>query len=412
MLIRYVKPSGFLVIVLFCLNIVPAIYILVCKYYVNWFDESITGEQYERGAFEYLKTSFLFFFTLISTLFFFSTKHIFSKVYIIEKYKSKDLNQDRSAQKTTIDSLINALAWLCCLIILIYFFSGGYVKLSLLGGSVRGMAFRLIGNGDDVNHILVALLEIVRSVFMPFCCVYLMTHQHIIGKKKKKTIYAFLSLLLFAGLMTLDRYPILIFLCLILYVYFTQTLNIKHNLVVLSFGFVSIVVVSGFLKFVQVNWTDIAYRDTLSNSVNFLWKRAFIEPSVASVEFSFCTFPAESDKLYLKYSRLGALVGRPYVGTSDVNAKYVAPVGAIGDCWRNFGLIGCLCFAVILGCVFSFLDKTLPRIDIAAKIAISFMSILFVFSLIYGNIFSQKNLLQFSFLPLVSQFFKNTLKFR
>jgi hypothetical protein len=397
MAIKYLKPSGILLRIFLCFNLLPAAYIYVFHYHVNWFDASLTDAQNKIGSFYYLFTSLAFIICYISSLFIFDKKYALLELNIVTNTSPNEVNH--GIKQRYIDKLVLYLGWISCCIVLVYFISGGYLKLSLVGkDTVRGMAFRLIG--FDENRILIALLAIVRKVILPFCCVYLWSIKRDYGIKYK-SVYVFLSTFLFSGIMTLDRYPILIFMCLSFYLYYTEERTIRQRLIACVSGFLLLIFVGGFLNLIQVNKTDITYRDVALRGSAFLWKRAFIEPSVASIELALCKFPMESDKLFFKYSRLGALIGRPYVTTNDINGQYVAPVGCVGDCWRNLGFIGCLVLAVTLGGIFSYLDASLLKVDTAAKLAISFTCISFSFHLIYGNIFSQGGIFYLFFLIII-----------
>jgi hypothetical protein len=276
----------------------------------------------------------------------------------------------------------------------IYFVDGGYEKLLLFGANVDEWAFRLIGY-DDRSRFIIAGLEASRRILLPMAVSYLFVLFRLgntTGVTGLLILGAFFQIL--GAAMTLDRAPILLFFVMFLYVNACLGMTLFKVLRTILLTFAVVLPVAGVTTFLQYNIRSFSIADIFETGQNFLLHRTILVPSIASIELSFVQFPADSDKLFLKFSRLGALFGGNYVGTEDENSIFVTPVGAIADVWRNFGYVGVAASSAALALYFRRLDRMMENANPIACIVHSFNAISLAFYLIFGTLFSQGVLFQ------------------
>jgi hypothetical protein len=281
------------------------------------------------------------------------------------------------------------IGWFGCVLVWIYFVFGGYEKILAYGSGMDAYAYRLIGY-DDRDRSLIASIEAARRIVLPFVFLYFYKLFKISDNFRGIGYVIFVLITLFVGsVLTLDRAPILLFFLLFIYIKFTEGIG-KKELIVLGVSTLIIIIAGGGLvTFLQYNISNFSIIDVIGTGLNFIWHRTILVPSIASIELSFSLFPFGADKLLMQYSRLGALLGFDYIGSTTDLSVYVTPVGAIADIWRNFGIVGCIAVGFILGIYFSWADYFVRRADPLVQVAGSFTAISLSFYFIFGLFFSQ-----------------------
>ena len=410
--VNYILPSDSLFWSLFLFNILPGLYIIAFTYKEELYKQ-ISDQEYFNSALWYLisTVSFLLFFWLgrfFVSICYSRLRFRLNRYYILV-YRASiahvelDVFREQVLTRHRLHSvkIFRWMGWFGCMLVWIYFATGGYEKIMAYGSDMDSWAYRLIGF-DDRNRFLIASIEVARRIILPFVFLYfyklfkLSDHFHGIG------YVIFILISLFVGaVLTLDRAPILLFFLLFIYIKFTEGIG-KIKFIALGISTLIIVLMGGGLvTFLQYNIMDFSLVDILGTGVNFILHRIILVPSIASIELSFSIFPFEADKLFMQYSRLGALLGFDYIGTSEDLSIYVTPVGAIADIWRNFGLIGCIVVGFILGIYFSWVDYFIRRADPLVQVAGSFTAISLSFYFIFGVFFSQGVFFQLFFLMSV-----------
>ncbi|MEK7802277.1 MAG: hypothetical protein AAB276_07475, partial [Pseudomonadota bacterium] len=86
---------------------------------------------------------------------------------IVAGLLNREYNFYDHALRSRLVKIAKTIGVLACLVIFIYYASGGYRKMFMLGSNVDSSEFRLIGY-DDVNRYLTAVFEFARRVVMPF----------------------------------------------------------------------------------------------------------------------------------------------------------------------------------------------------------------------------------------------------
>jgi hypothetical protein len=186
----------------------------------------------------------------------------------------------------------------------------------------------------------------------------------------------------------LDRGPVLLAVALIaVYAFFTsKTLAQSTYRSILSLGF--IIFTGGFITMVQYNDFNIDFFILLRQGLSVLLNRVIFDPSLMSLVFSFSEINGNLEPLMLKFSRISVLWGGSYVGTFDENSRFVAPVGIVGDIWRNFGHVGLLYISSIFSTFLMVVSGMQKKVNIYMKFPIFFLSVVLSFYLIVGSLFS------------------------
>ena len=375
------SPTAIFLTILIVFQFIPGLYI----YFSNT-QEYLYGDisNYSESAIFYLISVGFFLAVFILTRFVI----LRGAGFWIKKFTNLEDWVDIYTKNKSLLLLPRIFAVFSLVSILIYFFTGGYEKLLLMGSDIDAWEYRLIGY-DDRSRVLTAILEISRRVFLPVAILYFL----LIRKIGKEEYGNFLILLIFiqllAATMTMDRAPFFVLLILFFFNYFTGAKSIRNVFIFLLIGFISIVLLAGIVTNLQYNIVDFNTANVLGMGLDFFVHRMWLVPSIAPIELSFSLFPWDGDKLWLEYSRLGALVTGQYVGTSEAHSIYVAPVGAIGDIWRNFGLVGLFVISIFLAFYFRGLDLMANKVSPIALVVGNFLVFALCFYWVMGVFFSQ-----------------------
>jgi hypothetical protein len=107
-----------------------------------------------------------------------------------------------------------------------------------------------------------------------------------------------------------------------------------------------------------------------------------------ALTYSFSEIDGLNEPLKLQFSRIGVLWGQEYIGTMNDNSIYVAPVGIIGDIWRNFGFLPMIFFGSLISSIFIIITYYTNRCIMLFRLPIAFLSIIWSFYVIVGSLFS------------------------
>jgi len=281
------------------------------------------------------------------------------------------------------------LGWICVLVTLMYYAFGGYKKLLLLGTSIDSAVFRIMGF-DDTNRVVTAFFELARRVLMPFVLVCRIGLHNTEAPVSRATTALFVAIAVISSIVNLDRGPVFLYIVLFFFVYYFNTKHSLAKLVLTSSILVaSIGLVGAILTFLQYNHIDLDRQMVLGTIKPILLDRALLDPVRAGESLVFNNGYLLDNPLYLRCSRLGALVGRQYVGTEDAYSEFVAPVGLIADVYRNFGLFGLPFIAAVHGAGFIALNRRLSRVDYNVRVPVMFLTLAFVMYLFFSGLFSQ-----------------------
>jgi oligosaccharide repeat unit polymerase len=274
--------------------------------------------------------------------------------------------------------------------VFLYAFNGGFDKLFVLGDEEIGEAEFRFMNFNEVPRYYTAGLQVARRLIIPLCIVYMYAGYRLKLLNNGRFIFCCLVLLqLFASSLTMARAPFLMLLVGISFVHFITTESLAKKLILLVFYYLILVIMAGVITNLQYNITDFEYIDIFSMGLDFTSNRMLMVPTVVPINIVFSEFNFYSDPLLLKYSRIGGLLGLSVVGTLESDSIYVAPVGMIGDIYRNFNVIGVFLWGVFTGFLLNFIrDKWLKMSDIF-KIIYSFAFIALIFYWTMGVVFSQ-----------------------
>jgi len=288
-----------------------------------------------------------------------------------------------------IINLITLAAVLGCAITLIYFIFIGWGFLGLLGSDASMEEFRFFLYADEYRYFNY-LLELARRILLPisvtfFIFVGLMKH----GRLKLNMIILWLIMFL-SGVMTLDRGPIFLSLALMIIYFLIQSKTFASLLFKSIFGLLILVIAGGSATYLQYNLgSDIeGFFSILEQGLVVLINRVFFDPAIMSLTYSFNEISGDQDFLALSFSRISVLWGNTYTGSFTDNSIYIAPVSVIGDTWRNFGHTGIFFVGFLLSFILLFLSKLQDKSYLFTRIPLMFLSVIFSFYIIVGNLFS------------------------
>ena len=382
----YFSPSAVIFYILLIFNFFPAIFI---KW--TYYKEAL---YFEYSDFEYFSAvdSYLYC-TVVFLICYAVAVKAFGRPLLLARKPLTD-NTINVFYNRPISRTYDIMCAVGVLVTLIYFVSGGYEKLLLFSSNMDSWAFRIVGY-DDRSRFLIAGLEASRRVLLPMGACFLFLKLRLLGMRSAALLLTVVSAFqLLGAVMTLDRAPILLFL--VQFVFLIVCLGASFGRMFLI-GFISmllVVLVAGVTTFLQYNISSFSFDDVQEAGYNFLVHRTILVPSVASIELSFAQFPDDTPKLFLAYSRLGALVGRDYVGTEALASLYVTPVGLIGDVWRNLGMVGIAMSGFIIGTYFAWIDRMTEKLRETTAIIHSFNALSLGCYYIFGVLFSQGVLFQ------------------
>ena len=381
--LNYISPLAFLWISHLSCYYLPSLYMLAHS--EDFFLDLSVEATYRKMNLIYIIT--LIVFPVLLNLIFYK-KLISSKIL---KKSNLNLESKYSNYKIPIHPkftlFLNIISWIS----IVLFFTEGLSKILLLGSDIDNWEYRIMGY-DDRNRVLNLLLESIRKIMFPLSIFYVLVSVYIYGDKSKSNYKSFLTLILISyfliSIINLDRGPIFVFFGIISYFFFIKSKTIRERIVVCIVAFIVISFVGGLVTLLQYNITNFPIKELTDQSLNIIFHRIVADPAYASYILSFEVFPEYSTKLYLQYSRIGALFTWNYTQSFGDTSIYVAPAGIVGDIWRNFGEIGMYIFSAIVSGLFWLIDKKVQPIDFTYQTTVSILSIILSMYLLFGGLFS------------------------
>lgn len=383
-IIVVLSPTVLFVGTLIALNLLPGLYI--------WLFEFQEGLYIATSPARYTEATELYLQVLVTFMAVFCLSRYVAfrggEWFSLQTTEIAALRREFEPRRRQLTMLPAALAVIGVAAIWVYFAMGGYEKLLSYGSDLDSWEFRMIGY-DDRSRILIAGLEAARRVLLPYAALYFFV-MRALGMRFSYPLILFLLFTQFVGaVVTLDRAPILLFFVMLIYVKLCRGLGAGY---LLRMGLILLLVVmglAGVTTFIQYNMGGFSAWEVAQTGVNFLVHRTIVVPSIASIELSFHLFPEGAEKLLLAHSRLTALFGGTYVGTQEDLSIYVTPVGAVADIWRNFGHMGVVVVAALLGWYFRRLDGFLRKCSPIMWVVGSFNVVSLCFYYVFGVFFSQ-----------------------
>jgi len=283
-----------------------------------------------------------------------------------------------------------------------YGYNGGLYKISLLGSSMDPRSFRFL-NFNEVPREYTYLLQIARRIVLPAVIFGSVVLLRLGSRQFAIPLLLSCILQIVAGAMTFARAPfVMLVVALAMGLYFTQPSVFRKFLTVLS-SLVLLVVVSGSITFLQYNIVDFDIGQVITTGIDFSINRAWLVPAAVPINLSFSVFNGYDDSLLLSGSRLFGLFSGKVIGTLQADSYIVAPVGYVGDIWRNFGVVGVFLSPIFFGLFFRWLDRIHANVSKMAQVVGSFFCVCLVFYWIMGVVFSAGAFLT---LLVVSYFYK------
>jgi hypothetical protein len=202
------------------------------------------------------------------------------------------------------------------------------------------------------------------------------------------TAKLFWIILFFSGVITLDRGPVMIAMALLIVYLFLASNSYKKLILYLSVSFALVLVFGGLVTYLQYNVTEFSFIEIIMQGFAVIINRLFYDPALMALTYSFSEIDGLNEPLKLQFSRIGVLWGQEYIGTMNDNSIYVAPVGIIGDIWRNFGFLPMIFFGSLISSIFIIITYYTNRCIMLFRLPIAFLSIIWSFYVIVGSLFS------------------------
>lgn len=299
------------------------------------------------------------------------------------------LNEITESNRCMANKVATSFGWVSVLIIVIYYAAGGYKKILLLGSDIDSVVYRIIGY-DDTSRVLTALLELARRILMPYALLIKLSFEKYNYSKDRLTLSIFTVAAILGAIVNLDRGPIFLYMALFFFFYYFTSEVSTYRKTFSLFVFITAVGLMGsVVTLLQYNMLDFDLASVYQSFFSILLDRIVLDPVRMGELYSFGDSSLLGNPLYLKYSRLGALFGSQYVGTESEYSMYVAPVGLVGDVWRNFGMPGAVYVGLAHGMVFKYLSRLLRMSDLIISLPIYFLFIILILYMFYSGLFSQ-----------------------
>jgi hypothetical protein len=286
-----------------------------------------------------------------------------------------------------VDRLANLFGGIACAFCLIYLVDGGFDKIMALGSNIDAYSFRFIGLSDRPLY-LSAPMELSRRLILPFCLLIKLTLRRLNVETPQWPLFVMALVFFVVSVINLDRGPILLFFVLIAFHLYSSTTSV-FRYVLYALIFVPILGLTGaFFTFLQYNDLDFGWSDVLERVDGILINRIILSPVRMTQGWVFDNLGAYDPPLMLAYSRISVLWGGAYVGSHSTYSYYVAPVGVIGDLYRNLGQGGIAIFGFVLGMAFLFVQRRIAQSIDLIRTPLNFVALILAMYIYYGNIFS------------------------
>lgn len=379
--LKIISPTWLFIIIILTFNYIPTVWIVFTDYVPR--KQLYNIMVFRDAAWMYFLTLNVFLVSFITSRFLF----YYEKSTLFTFQKSQQLKE-----LYDLIILINPLAMFSVVIsivfVALYSFNGGLTKLLLLGTEMDGRDYRFF-NFNEVPRIYTACLQIARRFILPLLVVYLYTCYTFKLKKTGLLLLFVIALQLYASALTFARAPFLTLIVGLFLVRLIIAKNTRKSITEATMLIFSVIILAGLTTQLQYNIVDFDYLDILITGTDFLLNRAWFVPNVVPINLVFVEFGFYSDPLLLEYSRLGGLIGLKVVGTLQKTSDYVAPVGYVGDIWRNFGIIGIVITGHLFGLLFMLLDRSMAKLGLLSSMVQLFLIVAAVFYWIMGVVFSQ-----------------------
>jgi hypothetical protein len=380
---RIISPSMLFVLIVIIFNIIPSTVILLTDYIPV--REALSARDFKESKEIYFFALCLFFCTFLTGRLFISLV-INGKLKLFSRYKGSRIEVKSYFQ--AINKITIGVFILCVLLISLYAVNGGIEKLLLLGGDINGREFRFMGF-DDIDRFYTAGLAISRRFLLPIIIIILYLRFRYGDKKVKLWLIFAIIIQLFASTLTFARAPFLTLLVGLFTVRIMTEKSKKRMFFQMFILLLGIVLMAGVVTSLQYNITNNSLEATLLMGGDFLTNRTWFVPNVVPIRLVFADEILYSNPLFLQHSRLSGLFTGEVVGTAEDFSKYVAPVGYIGDIWRNFSWAGLVLFGVLSSVLFAHLDALSARLSIVGVSIFMFLMLAMIFYWIMGVVFSQ-----------------------
>lgn len=283
--------------------------------------------------------------------------------------------------------LINIIGLISCFFSIYYVVDGGYQKIQMLGSNIDSVDFRFLGLNDRSKLISVPM-ELSRRILLPFVILAKMSLNRFTHAKNRSMLHLFLLVFVIVSIINLDRGPIMMCIVLLAYQLFSVHRSLIYRVVVGSIAVMAITFTGALFTFLQYNNLDFQFQDLVDTLDNILIDRIILSPVRMAQHWVFDRWSLFAEPLYLKYSRIGVLVGREYIGSHESVSYLIAPVGIIGDIYRNLGTKGMFFLGLLLGWLFLLIEYRLRFIPPVFQMPVNFVTLILAMYLYYGNIFS------------------------
>ncbi|MBO6557014.1 MAG: hypothetical protein JJ957_10985 [Pseudomonadales bacterium] len=364
---------------------------------------------YATLFFQFLPAAYIHFFqeysargSLHSEVVFFlaAERMFFSSTYLVFTFLALWLLVNKTVgQKGSSDSylailsvarirrLVAGLLFLSFCFIFLYGVNGGFQKVALLGSDWSSRDYRYL-NFNEVPREYTYMLQVARRIILP-AAIFVLFFLYFRGLRALKgLIFIACVLQILGGAMTFARAPFAMLLVSIFFAMYLSYTSVLKRLLVVLVAVICLVLMAGLITKLQYNIVEFDLVEITETGADFLVNRSWLVPVAVAINLSFALFDGETNNLYLSGSRLLGFFTGDVIGTLEGRSLIVAPVGFIGDIWRNFGVWGLAFSPWLFFSLFYWLDARFEKLNPFKRMLGSYLTVALVFYWIMGVFFS------------------------
>jgi len=374
MKIRYLNPLSIFLLFSFLLYFIPSFFIREFSFLIY------NGTEFPSHVFDlYALTNLVSIAAIVLAIFSYG---LAGGRIILMPLGMKTIRED--FPHLAFNRFIFITTWLAILFSLPYLLMYAIPKTLAFGSDMDGHAFRLLGF-DDARRSISFLFEIARRVLFPIIIVTGLVFGSIV--KNKITFFFGLFIFFLDSFSTFDRGPVFIFLLVLFLGRFLIGAKMRYIWFKLPLFIFILIIIGAAITTLQYNSSDLSIFTIVHEGFRLLYSRIIFDPAYMSIEYNFNRY-SDLQPLFLEHSRIGVLIGRDYVGSTNINSHFVTPVGFVSDIWRNFGIVGVFIISYLISVMFIFFSYQSRKLKTFYLPAFSITMLILSATLIYGVLFS------------------------
>jgi hypothetical protein len=187
---------------------------------------------------------------------------------ILIPFKQKDTQYGSAGFVTTNTialghKVTNLVGIISCIFSAYYVIDGGYEKILLLGSNIDALDFRFMGLNDRSGWIAIPM-ELSRRILLPFAILAKLSLNRFTANPSKSMLLFFVAVFMSVSVINLDRGPILMFIVLLAYQFFSVSKSTMVRLGLLVATVAAVGFTGAVFTFLQYNNLNFQFRDIMA----------------------------------------------------------------------------------------------------------------------------------------------------